>query len=203
MKYKKMAVLLVLTFLFLTVPYGVGTISADSSRDAWMKLLEKRSSSIFTEAIDLGGLLIGGRGKIMFTWLDRSLIRTLERNMDVNDAVIDGLGYYLSNKKEVSALIKNRDVFLLSYQAIKRWDFKIEEIVINGYRLTMGDILTPPFYRFLVELIPLRVRERLAEEVEDEFADDYQLHVAVPSMPKKGKVILSYGDDTVEWEIPK
>ena len=202
MKHKKMAILLVLTFLFITAFNGAGTVSADSSRDTWIKLLEKRSSSIFTEAIDLGGLLVGGRGKIMFTWLDRSLLRTMERNMDVSDVIIEGLGYYISNKKEVSALLKNRDVFLLTYQAIKRWDFKIEEIVINGYRLTMGDILSPPFYRVLGEIMPLRVRERMAED-EDEDLSDYQLHVAVPSMPKKGKVILSYGDDTVEWEIPK
>jgi len=196
-----MVVLLITASLFLSALSIVGTANAGSMQDTWVKLLEKRSSLIITESIDLGGLRIGGRGRIMFTWLDRSLLKTLEKDRGVSEEVINGLGYYLRRDREVAALLKNRDVFLLSYQALKRWDFRIEEIVINGYRLTMDDILTLPHYRVLGDIPPLRTRERLAEDEEELY--DYQLHVAVPSLPKRGKVILSYGEDLVEWEIPK
>ncbi|MCL1941874.1 MAG: hypothetical protein FWG09_08010 [Synergistaceae bacterium] len=167
----------------------------------WSKLIEKRSCVIYTEAIDIGGLLVGGRGKIVFTWLDRGLMKTLDKNREVDESIINGLAYYYNKKPEIAKLIKSRDVFLLTYQAIKRWDFKIEEIVINGYRLTMDDILTPPFYRVLGEIAPFNERARLAED-EDEL-EDYELHVVVPSLPKSGKIKLSYGEDMVEWEIPK
>jgi hypothetical protein len=73
--------------------------------------------------------------------------------------------------------------------------------------LSLDDILTPSYNRYLGEIAPLKMRERLAAEIatedDDYDLDDYELYVAVPSMPKKGKVKLSYGDDTVEWEIPK
>ena len=174
---------------------------------AWENLLEKRSSSIITESIELEGLRIGGRGRITFTWLDRSLMRILQNDNYVDESISNGLSYYYSNKKEVKNFIKNRDIFLLSYQAIKRWDFKIEEIVINGYRLSVDDILTPNYKHLLGEIPPIKELMRAAEEmstVDNEFyADNYQLHVAVPSMPKKGSVKISYGDDTEEWEIPK
>ena len=193
------AVLLILISLFFVSLDKTGI--AEGNSDTWRKLLEVRSSSIFTESLDLGGLRVGGRGRIIFTWLDRSLLRTLERNRDTGEDVINGLGYYYGSKSETAALIRNRDVFLLTYQAFKRWDFKIEEIVINGYRLTTDDILTPPYYRVLGEIEPLRMRARYAEDEED--LDDFRLHVAVPSMPRSGKVILSYGEDIVEWEIPR
>jgi hypothetical protein len=179
----------------------VVTEAAESMSNSWRGLLEKRSTSIFTESIDLGDLRVGGRGKIMFVWLDRSLIRVLEKDANVDDSIADGLDYYFSSKKEVANLVKKRDVFLLSYHAIKRWDFKIEEIVINGYRLTVDDILTAPYYRVLGELPPRKNLERLVDA--EEYLDDYKLHVAVPPMPKSGKVKLSYGDDVVEWEIPR
>ena len=179
----------------------VGTANAEYMSNAWRGLLEKRTTMIFTESIDLGGLRVGGRGKIMFVWLDRSLNRVLQKDEDVDDSITNGLSFYFNKKKEVASLVKNRDVFLLSYHAIKRWDFKIEEIVINGYRLTVDDILTTSYYRVLGELPPKRDLEKLVEG--EEYLDDYQLHVAVPSMPKSGKVKISYGDDTVEWEIPK
>ena|GEM_PF-5029324 len=177
------------------------TANAEYMSKAWRELIEKRSAPIFIESIDLGGLRVGGRGKIVFVWLDRSLNRVLQKDDNVEDPIKNGLSYYFSSKKEVTSLVKNRDIFLLSYHAIKRWDFKVEEIVINGYRLTMDDILTAPYYRFLGDLPPKKQLERLVEE--DEYLDDYQLHVAVPPMPKSGKVKISYGDDTVEWEIPK
>jgi len=193
--------LIVLFLVFCLTLFSVKAADAEDMSNNWRNLLEKRSSLIFTESIDLGGLRIGGRGKIMFVWIDRSLIGAFEKDKDVDDTIVNGLDYYYSNKKEVSRLLKNRDVFLLSYHAIKRWDFKIEEIVINGYRLTIDDILTPPHHRFLGEIVPLKMRERIAEEDED--MDDYLLYVAVPSMPRSGKVKLSYGDDTIEWEIPR
>ena len=192
--------ILLLVLFYITI-INVNVADAENMSNTWRNLLEKRSSSIFTESIDLGGLRIGGRGKIMFVWLDRSLLRTFEKDNDVDESIMNGLGYYYSNKREVTRLLKNRDVFLLSYQAIKRWDFKIEEIVINGYRLTVDDILTAPYLRYLGEIPPLKERARMAEEDED--LDDYHLHVAVPAMPKSGKVKLSYGDDTIEWEIPR
>ena len=200
MSYKTLR-LIVLFLVFCLTLFSVKAADAEDMSNNWRNLLEKRSSLIFTESIDLGGLRIGGRGKIMFVWIDRSLIGAFEKDKDVDDTIVNGLDYYYSNKKEVSRLLKNRDVFLLSYHAIKRWDFKIEEIVINGYRLTIDDILTPPHHRFLGEIVPLKMRERIAEEDED--MDDYLLYVAVPSMPRSGKVKLSYGDDTIEWEIPR
>ncbi|MCL2147629.1 MAG: hypothetical protein FWH52_07460 [Synergistaceae bacterium] len=187
--------LILLSFAFIEAA------NAEYMSKAWRGLLEKRSTSIFTESIDLGGMRVGGRGKIMFVWLDRSLNKVLQKDGDVEDSITNGLAYYFNSKKEVASLVKNRDVFLLSYHAIKRWDFKIEEIVINGYRLTVDDILTSTYYRVLGELPPKRDLEKLVEG--EEYLDDYQLHVAVPSMPKSGKVKISYGDDTVEWEIPK
>ncbi|MCL2767130.1 MAG: hypothetical protein FWE49_00140 [Synergistaceae bacterium] len=202
MNHKKnfSVVLLVVSVLFLTF-VNVKDADAERMTDAWRNLLEKRSSSIFTESIDLGGLRVGGRGKITFTWLDRSLLKVLEKDMDVDESVVTGLDYYYGYKPEIAKLIKNRDVFLLSYQAIKRWDFKIEAIVINGYRLTTDDILTHPSFRVLGEIPPFKEREKMVED-EGEL-DDFQLHVAVPSIPKRGKAILSYEDDSVEWEIPK
>jgi len=198
-------VALLLVFAFSIILFE--TANAALMSNNWSNLIENRSCMIFTESIDIGGLRVGGRGKIVFTWLDRSLMRTLANDADVDDSISNGLSYYYSNKKEMKQLLKNRDIFLLSYQALKRWDFKIEEIVINGYRLTLDDILTPTYYRVLGEIAPLKLREKVAIEMstaDDEFGvDDYELHVVVPSMPKKGKVKLSYGDDAVEWEIPK
>ena len=191
-------VLLILMSAFFTT--FAETANAVGNSNNWDRLLEKRSSSIFTESIDLGGLRVGGRGQITFTWLDRGLQKALDMDKDTYEAIISGLAYYHIKKPEVVKLLKNRDVFLLSYQAVKRWDFKIEEIVINGYRLTTDDILTPTYDRVLGEIPPRRTLEKLIEEDGD--LDDYRLHVAVPSMPRSGFVILSYGDDTVEWEIP-
>jgi hypothetical protein len=186
------------------------TVFAENMSSTWKNLLEKRSSLIFTESVDIGGLRIGGRGRIMFVWLDRSLIKVLHKDGDVDDSISNGLAYFYKNNKEIKKLLQKRDIFLLSYQAIKRWDFKIEDIVINGYRLTVDDILTAAHYRVLGEIPPLKEQKRLAQTMisesmltDDDDVDDYQLHVAVPSMPKSGKVKISYGDDTVEWEIPK
>jgi len=202
MNHKKIFFFVLIISVFAFSSIFIKAADAEMMSDTWRKLIAPRSSSIFTESIDLGGIRIGGRGKIMFTWLDRSLLRTLEKNRDVDNSIIDGLAYYYSSNKQEVRLVKNRDIFLLSYQAIKRWNFRIEDIVINGYRLTMDDILTHPYYRVLGEIAPLRERERIAIE-EDEEIDDYQLYVAVPSMPRKGMVKISYGDDTVEWEIPR
>lgn len=186
---------------FLACLFAAGSCSAANLSETWKKLLNDRSSTIIVEGMDIGGLIVGGRGKISFTWLDKKLSNTLKSNRDLPESVSNGLVFYMSNKPSVMELMKGRDVFLLTYRPIKNWNFKVEEIVINGYRLTENDILNEPFYRVLGDLPSMKARERLAEEDED--MEDFVLHVAVPSMPKSGKIKISYGADEVEWQIPK
>lgn len=190
-------------FLFAMLICVLLTARADAVGDssAWKKLLDDRTTVIITEALDLGGLKVGGRGKIAFTWLNKELLKTLNADKDVSEVISNGLSFYLSAKPSIAPLMKGKDVFLLTYYAIKRWDFKVEEIKINGYRLSQNDILNDPFYRVLGEIPPIKEREKTAETDDD--LDDFVLHVAVPSLPKSGKIKISYGEDEVEWQIPK
>lgn len=183
--------------LMFAVLFIAATADAGSVSDNWKKILDARTCGMITEAVDMGGgLFVGGRAKIKFTYLDKALLKTLERDRNVLESVQNGLAFYLSEKK--SALMKGREVFMLTYHAIKRWDFKIEDMTINGYKLTEPDILNDPYYRTLGEILSYKERERLAERDED--MEDFVLHVAVPALPKAGKIKIAYKEDEVVWE---
>lgn len=175
---------LVLLFsMFFVAGCAYGKNSAN-----WDKILKPRTAVLVTEAVSLDGLRIGGRGKIAWTWLDRRLSSVLNKDRSVDEDVETGLQYFMSSDSDTQKKLKGRDVFVITYRALKRWDVKVEEIVINGYRLSENDILTIPINRLLGELPP---------------DEEGILHVAVPSLPKKGKIELAYGDETVEWQIPR
>jgi hypothetical protein len=161
------------------------TVAEAKDSEAWREALERRSVVLVTEAVDVGGIMVGGRGKIVWTWLDRSLLKLLAKDHGVSDAVSNALSTYYAERTKLKNPIEGRDVILISYKAFKRWDFEIGEITVGGYRLKEDDIVTAPFYRVLGEMSP------------DEEA---YLHVTVPSLPSKGAVVFSYGEESTVWE---
>lgn len=177
-------------------------LSAEAkTSNEWIKLLEPRTCTVVVEGADLGGIIVGGRGKVSFTWLDRGLRDRLRRDSIADEWISTGLGYYNSSNSDVVKKVKKRDVFYLAYNAMKPWDFKIEEITIGGYTLTKDDILTPEYVRHLGLLASDKTRDRMADEDED--LGYFELHVVVPSIKKGQTIKISYAGDSVEWTAPK
>jgi hypothetical protein len=140
--------------LFLSFTLLLPNAAAAHSSKAWLERLDARTATLWIEGQDIGGIILNARAELNVTWLERSLLRHLENDRDVDEWVIEGLNYYYSNRKETRAKLKKRDVFVLKYRTIKYWDFDPEKLVINGYAVTKDDILTRKEYWESGELSP-------------------------------------------------
>ena len=155
---------------------------------AWQELLSARTATLWVEGQSLGdGVILNARGELNVTWLERGLSRILSTDKDVDEWIVNGLNYYFSNRKETRAKLKRRDVFVLNYRAIKNWSFNPAKLVVNGYTITLEDILTRKIY-WEGELTPGSVGT---------------VAVVAPSLKPGQTVELRYEDASGKLEIPR
>ncbi|MDR3265409.1 MAG: hypothetical protein LBT15_05290 [Synergistaceae bacterium] len=165
------------------------TAAASAISEAWRTRLEARTATLWIEGQNLGdNLILNARAKLNVTWLERRLSRELETDRDVDEWVVTNLGYYFSSRKETRAKLKGRDILVLNYRAIKRWDFDPTKLVVDGRAITADDILTKNEYWDDGELPP---------DTEGTHA------VCVPALKPGRTVEIRYGDDSATFEAPR
>jgi hypothetical protein len=162
---------------------------AEMVSEAWQRRLDARTATLWIEGQSLGdNLILNARAELRVTWLERRLSRELNTDRNVDEWVITNLGYYFSNRKETLEKLKGRDILVLNYRAIKRWDFDPTKLVVDGYAVTADDILTKSEYWEAGELPP---------ETEGLIA------VRVPALKPGRAVEIRYGDDAATLEAPR
>lgn len=182
MKRTKIFAVAVLILTFCTA-----AAEAHNSK-AWQDRIDARTATIWVEAQSLGdGIVLNARGQLDITWIERDLIQVLEKDRDVDEWVVTNLSWYSSSRKDTQAKVKGRDVLVLSYRAVKYWNFDPALLVVNGRAITSDDILTKPEYWDMGELSP---------------GSTGIVAVAVPRLKPKQKVEIQYGDDRTTLEIP-
>ena len=155
---------------------------------AWRERVSERTVTLWVEGQPLvDGIVLNARGELNVTWLERGLNRILNTDEDAPGWVKDNLNHYFSNRRETRAKMRNRDVFVLSYRAIKNWSFDPAKLEINGYAVTRDDILTHRVY-WESELTP---------------GSDGMVAVAAPSLKPGETVELRYEDAAVQFEVPR
>jgi hypothetical protein len=160
---------------------------AHSSRE-WRERLDARTATLWIEGQDIGGVVLNSRAELSVTWVERGLFRHLEQDRDADEWLMEGLSYYFSSRDKTRAKLKGRDVFVLNYRAIKRWDFDPANLVIDGYAVTEDDILTRKEYWESGELSP-GVAGTVA--------------VCAPSLKPGRTVELRYGDARATLAAPR
>jgi hypothetical protein len=101
--------------------------------------------------------------------------------------VVSAVGYYFSNRQETRAKVKGRDVLVLRYRAVKNWSFDPSKLVVGGYSLTSGDVLTS--------------NERWESELPP--GGFGVIAVAVPSL-KPGKTLeMRFEDAAASFDVPR
>ena len=169
------------------VPDGRSPAEAFNSK-AWGERLIARTTTLWIEGQLLGdGIVLNARGELNVTWLERRLSGILNDDRDVDEWVVNGLGYYFSSRKETRAIMKGRDVFVLNYRAIKNWNFDPTKLTINGYAITPDDVLT----------------RRVYWESDLASGGVGTVEVAAPSLKPGQKVELRYEDAEAEFEVPR
>gem|GEM_PF-3072245 len=144
-KLYREVLLLMLSIAFFFAPYE-RAVHAHNSKE-WKERLSARTATLWIEGEHLGdGIVLNSRGELNVTWLERGLSRILSSDNDVDEWVVNGLNYYFSNRKEIRAQLKGRDVFVLNYRASKNWSFDPCKLTFNGYAITPDDILTRKEY---------------------------------------------------------
>ncbi|MDR2522266.1 MAG: hypothetical protein LBC93_00970 [Synergistaceae bacterium] len=172
--------------LVFALVWAVGFAEAHSSK-AWKERLDARTATLWVEGQVLGEeLVLNSRGVLQVTWLERGLTRRLGEDRDAEEWLVTNLSYYSSSRKETQAKLKGRDVFLLHYRALKRWDFDLTQVVIDGYRLTSDDVLTRKDY-WKRELAP---------------GSQSAVAIAAPSLKPGQKVEIRYDDALAEFKVP-
>lgn len=166
----------------------LGTAAWAHNSKAWQERLDARTATLWIEGQDIGdGIVLNSRGELNVTWIERGLVRYLNRDRDVEEWVFDSLNYYSSNRKDTQAKVKGRDVLVLRFRAVKYWNFSPTKLVVGDYSVTSDDILTKREYWDQGELTPGHVGI---------------VAVCVPSFKAGQKIDLSYEDSLTVFEVP-
>jgi hypothetical protein len=174
--------------LFLLIFLIALCVSAEAhSSKAWENRLNARTATLWIDAQTLGdNVVLNARGELNVTRIERGLLRHLDTDRDVEEWLLDGLGYYSSNRKDRRAKVKGRDVFVLNYRAVKFWNFDPTKLVIGDYSIVPEDILTKEEYW------------------ESELSPGYSgtVSVAAPALKPGQKIELRYEDARATLEVP-
>lgn len=177
---KRIAVLSLLCLLLCAPAWGYG------SRE-WKKALEARTVRLWIDAQFLDDIVLNARAELAVTWLPQSLQRRLNKDRDVPEWVITGLGFYSSSNKETRQRMKGRDILALNYRAVKNWDFDPTQLIVGGYRVLPEDLLGHRDLRVTGELPP---------------GTTGTLFLSIPALKPKSKVEIVMGPDRITLEVP-
>jgi hypothetical protein len=184
--YRVISFLALISALFF-VAGNLRAAEARSSR-AWTELLSERTATLWIEGELLGdSIILNARGELNVTWLENRLANILNTDDNVEEWVVNSLSYYFSNRRETRAKTRGRDILVLNYRAVKRWNFDPTNLTVNGYAITRDDILTLDIY-WESELLP---------------GDIGTVAVAVPSLRPGQTVELRFEDARATLEIPR
>lgn len=153
----------------------------------WKKTLEARTARLWIDAQLLDDIILNARAELNVTWLPRTLRRRLERDRDVHEWVVTGLGYYYPADREAERRMKGRDVLALNYRAVKNWDFDPMQLTVGGYRVTPEDLLGHRDLRVTGELSP---------------GTEGTLFLCVPAIKPGSRVEIAMGPDRAVLEAP-
>ena len=148
-------------------------------------LQDARETIVFVEGTKMGDLVLGSRGKMIFTYVDEAFSRAIvEDRSFLQEWVYDMGQYYGSDATRKKAL------FMVFVEINKPWDIDITKISVGNYKLTKDDILsssmTSPF------------------GPQESKTTGYFAFVVPQSELKPGKEVkIGYGDDTELWKVPK
>lgn len=174
-----------LTLLLGLCPLGAARAAQSQG---WRTELEARTAVMWVDAQIFEDLVIGARARLAITWLPRSLQKRLERDLQVDEWVINGINYYYGNTDDVREKIKGRDVLALNYLSKKNWTFNPTDLVVGGYRVTADDILGHPDLRGATGDLPPGV--------------EGTLFLCVPALKPGRAVTVTLGPDSVELPLP-
>jgi hypothetical protein len=179
----RLALLLVFSFIFFMAPRAEAYRSKE-----WDKRLNERTATLWIDAQMLGeDIVLNARGELNVTRVERGLTQYLSTDRDVDEWLINGLNYYSSNRKDIRAKVKGRDVFVLNYRAVKFWNFDPAKLVIGQYAVSPEDVLTRKEY-WESALSP---------------GNRGTVVVAAPPLKPGQKVELRYEDAQVTLEVPR
>ena len=174
----------ILTFLILLLCFSVAW--AHNSKE-WKERIDARTITLWVEGQDIGGIVLNARGELNVTWVERNLSRRLDQDRDVEEWLINGINYYSSNRKEIRAKLKKRDVFVLNYRAVKNWNFDPAKLVIGKYAILPDDILTKKEY-WESDDLPSGTVGTVA--------------ICAPSLKPGEKIEIRYEDARAVFEVP-
>lgn len=170
-----------LFFILLCAPAWAHTSKA------WQKTLDARTVRIWIDAQFLDDIVLNARAELNVTWLPQSLQKRLDKDRDVPEWVVQGLGLYFSSDKETRRRMKGRDVLALNYRAVKNWDFDPTRLTVGGYRVTPEDLLGHRDLRVTGELPP---------------GTEGTLFLCVPALKPGSRVEITMGPDRAVLEAP-
>ena len=154
---------------------------------AWQKTLDARTVRVWIDAQFLDDIVLNARAELNVTWLPQALQRRLDKDRDVPEWVIRGLGFYSSSDKETRQRMKGRDVLALNYRAVKNWDFDPTQLSVGGYRAASEDLLGHRDLRVSGELPP---------------GTEGTLFLSVPALKPGSSVEIVMGSERAELQVP-
>ena len=154
---------------------------------AWQKTLDARTVRVWIDAQFLDDIVLNARAELNVTWLPQALQRRLDKDRDVPEWVIQGLGFYFSSDKETRQRMKGRDVLALNYRAVKNWDFDPTQLSVGGYRAASEDLLGHRDLRVIGELPP---------------GTEGTLFLSVPALKPGSSVEIVMGLERAELQVP-
>lgn len=153
----------------------------------WQKTLDARTVRIWIDAQLLDDIVLNARAELNVTWLPRSLQKRLEKDRDIPEWVVKGLGFYHSTNEETRQRMKGRDILALNYRAVKNWDFDPTQMAVGNRRVAPEDLLGHKDLRVTGELLP---------------GTEGTLFLSVPALKPGSRVEIVLGADKAALEAP-
>jgi hypothetical protein len=173
------ALILILCALSL-LPAGAEAVQKKTVEE----LIEERSSQCWVEGVQFGDdLILGSRGTVTFTMLDRKLSAAIANDGRMPEWLKNFNQYYGSQET------KKKAVFIAQVTANKPWYFEYRNIFVGKYRLQKGDIVSYGW------------EEKI--EIPTDQTGRFVFAVPESEVPAGEKVKLGYGEDFAEWRAPK
>ncbi len=174
-------------FLLLLILLGMlffSPLLSQVEASSFQELLDERSVSIWIEGQPLGDMMIGARAQLVFVYVDRKILDKGRENPDVPQWFSWNSQYY------DKALKKKKGIFIVRFKTFRSWSFNPEMLSVEDYTLQQEDVIT-------------RKAFRLEGELPSDAIGSFAIMVPLDTLKKGHELLLSCGEFSRTWKVPR
>lgn len=160
-------------------------------------IFTRRLTQIFCEGMDLGGMVVGARGKVTVVYVDAKLADLFRRGASAgDDGVPDERMKLIAGYTGQYAQRKGMSLFLAAVESFKTWTFDTADVTVAGYAPAKDDILHGLSGVPKSEIAPGK------NELPSGWIGIYGFYVPTSSLKPGTEVVISAAGYEKSWKVP-